>query len=184
MKTRIVHTKVWRDEWFANLSKDAKFLWLYLITNDQINICGIYEITNREILFDTGIEVTDKMKDELKPKAIFVKTWVFIPNIEKYNKYRNAPTNQKVFDTEISRIPDGIIEAILSDTSIGTSIYTHPILQEIRNKKSEIKNKEQGTSNKESEIENQKPEIEEDLPFDWKRKGLADTSKLFRQYGK
>lgn len=184
MKTRIVHTKVWRDEWFVNLSKDAKLLWLYLITNDQINICGIYEITSREILFDTGVEATKEILNELKPKAIFVKNWVFIPNIEKYNKYRNAPTNNKAFDNEINRIPDCIIEEILSDTSIDTSIYTTPILQEIRNKKSEIRNKKQELINKESEIINHKSEIRDDLPFDWKEESLRKTRELFKQYGK
>lgn len=177
MKTRIVHTKVWRDEWFANLSKDAKFIWLYLITNDQINICGIYELTNREIKFDTGVDITDKIKEELKPKAMFFKTWIFIPNVDKYNKYRNAPTNQKAFETEINLIPGDVIEEILSDTSMYTSIYTHPILQEIRNKKQGTKNKEQGTSNKESEIE-------EESPLDWKLKEKRKTDKLFSQYSK
>lgn len=170
MKTRIVHTKVWKDEWFANLSKDAKFIWLYLITNDQINICGIYELTKREILFDTGIEITDSIKEELKPKAIFFKNWIFIPNIEKYNSYRNAPNNQKAFITEISRIPDDVIEYILSDTSMYTSIYTHPILQEIINKK-------QGTENKEQELLNNKSGIESedmDKELEKARKALAD----------
>jgi len=162
MKTRIVHTKVWRDEWFVNLSQEAKFLWLYLITNDKINISGIYEITDREIKFDTGIEITESIKEELKPKALFFKNWVFIPNVDKYNKYRNAPTNQKAFETEMSNIPDDIIEHILSDTSMYTSIYTHPILQEIINNKSEIRNKEQEILNKESKLGEKT-----DLPFDW-----------------
>lgn len=178
MKTRIVHTKVWRDEWFANLSQEAKLLWLYLITNEKINICGIYEITDREINFDTGIKITDSLKEELKPKALFFKNWVFIPNVDKYNKYRNAPTNQKSFETEISNIPEDIIEHILSDTSIYTSIYTHPILQEIINKKSGTRNKKQEIINKESETEKG-----DDLPFEWgeekvtleeARKRLAD----------
>ena len=178
MKTRIIHTKVWKDSWFVNLSQEAKFLWLYLITNEQINICGIYEITDREIKFDTGMEITESIKKELKPKALFFKNWVFIPNVDKYNKYRNAPTNQKSFETEINRIPDDVIECILSDTSMYTSIYTHPILQEIINKKSGTKNKEQGTLNKESKIEEG-----DELPFEWgeekitleeARKRLAD----------
>ena len=97
-----------------------------------------------------------------KPKALFFKNWVFIPNVDKYNKYRNAPTNQKAFETEINNIPEDVIEHILSDTSMHTSIYTHPILQEIINNKSGIRNKEQEILNKELELgENT------DLPFDW-----------------
>ena len=176
MKTRIVHTKVWKDEWFVNLSKDAKFLWLYLLTNDKINISGIYELTEREIHFDLGTDISQKVKDELKPKANFYKNWVFIPNVEKYNSYKNAPTNQKAFTKEINDIPNEIIQMILSDTSINTSndtsIYTHHILLEIINKKSEIINNKLEIRNKESEIEEVSEMTQEEM-----KKELEDKRK-------
>ncbi len=175
MKTRIIHTKVWRDGWFVNLSKEAKLLWIYLLTNDKINISGFYEITDRELEFDLGFKVDKDITDQLKPKAIFCMGWVFIPNIEKYNSYRNSPKNQTAFIREIECIPRVVINTILSDTSIDTSIDTTPILLEIINHKSETKNQKPEILNKESK-EN------DDLPFNWKREEIDKTDKLLEPY--
>jgi len=175
MKTRIIHTKVWRDGWFVNLSKEAKLLWIYLLTNDKINISGFYEITDRELEFDLGFKVDKDITDQLKPKAIFCMGWVFIQNIEKYNSYRNSPKNQTAFIREIECIPRVVINTILSDTSIDTSIDTTPILLEIINHKSETKNQKPEILNKESK-EN------DDLPFNWKREEIDKTDKLLEPY--
>ena len=175
MKTRIIHTKVWRDGWFVNLSKEAKLLWIYLLTNDKINISGFYEITDRELEFDLGFKVDKDITDQLKPKAIFCMGWVFIPNIEKYNSYRNSPKNQTAFIREIECIPRVVINTILSDTSIDTSIDTTPILLKIINHKSETKNQKPEILNKESK-EN------DDLPFNWKREEIDKTDKLLEPY--
>ena len=146
MKTRILHTKVWKDDWYVKLSKDAKFLWLYLLTNDKINISGIYELSDREILFDTSLDtsVIESIKTELKPKAIFCNGWVKIANVERYNKYRNSPSNEIAFNTELTYIPCNIrkVFGIPVDTSVDTPI-----------------NKEQGIINNKSKIENIKSEI-------------------------
>lgn len=174
MKTRIIHTKIWKDEWFASLSKDAKFLWLYLLTNEKLNISGIYELTDREMTFDLGEDIDIGVKEELRPKAMFYKNWVFIPNIEKYNSYRNAPTNQKAFEKEILSIPNDVIRMILTDTSIDTSIYTPPILQEIINKKSEI-------INSKLEIENQKSETRDKTEEEIKDELRTSRAKLFKK---
>lgn len=175
MKTRIIHTKVWRDGWFVNLSREAKLLWLYLLTNDKINISGFYEITDRELEFDLGFAIDKTITEQLKPKAIFCMGWVFIPNIEKYNSYRNSPKNQTAFIREIECIPRVVIDTILSDTSIDTSIDTTPILLEIINHKSETKNQK-------PEILNNESEVEGDLPFDWKQEGLQKTKDLLNKY--
>lgn len=141
MKTRIVHTKVWKDQWFVNLSKDAKFLWLYLLTNDKVNISGVFELSDREILFDTSIDtsILTSIKHELKPKAFFCKGWVRICNVERYNKYLNSPLNVTSCIRELSYIPDDIKKElnIPSDTSIYTPINKE---QEIENKELEIRN--------------------------------------------
>jgi hypothetical protein len=145
MKTRIIHTKLWKDQWFVSLSKDAKFLWLYLLTNEKINISGIYELSDREILFDTSLDtsVLGSVKKELSPKALFFKGWVKITNVERYNSYRNSPSNQTAFEREMSYLSDTIKKEL--ETPVDTSVYT-PInnKSEIINKKPEIINKKLG----------------------------------------
>lgn len=145
MKTRIYHTKTWKDNWYSSLSKDAKHLWNYLLLNEKINISGIYELTDREIVFDTSIDAVslEALKKELHPKAIFFNGWVRIPNVDRYNNYRNSPKNEIAFVKEMSYVSDEVASGLGLHTSIDTSIYTP------RNKKSE-------TLTTKLEIKNQK----------------------------
>jgi hypothetical protein len=136
----------------------------------------MYELTDREILFDTSID-TSKLPDikkELAGKAFFFDNWVYVPNVDKYNSYRNSPKNEKAFIKEISYVPLTVLQHFIDDTSIDTSIDTDPILLEIRNKKSEIKNKESKIRNNKPEILNKESEIKE--------KDLEETKKkLYEQ---
>ena len=54
-KYRPVYKKIWKDKDFLSLGKEAKLLFLYLITNESINNSGIYEIPIQTISNETGI---------------------------------------------------------------------------------------------------------------------------------
>lgn len=143
MQTRIIHTKVWEDQWFHKLSKDAKYLWIYLLSNPKVNISGIYELSDDKILYDTSIESyeeLEKIKKDLISKAVFFDSWVRILNIERYNKYRNSPKNEVAYQRELTYISEHISKGlgIQADTSIYTPINQKP---ETLIPKSEIKNK-------------------------------------------
>ena len=56
MKTRIVETKFWKDEYVVSLTIEQRLLYVYFLTNERVNIIHCYEITDREIEFDTGID--------------------------------------------------------------------------------------------------------------------------------
>lgn len=146
MKTRIYHTKTWRDAWFSNLSKDAKHLWNYLLLNEKINISGIYELSDREIIFDTSLDTSllESLKKELEPKATFFEGWVRILNVEKYNKYRNSPSNETAYQKELSYIPDAVCKGL--SIQVDTSVYT------LRNKKQEIITTKLKLRNEKSEV--------------------------------
>src|SRR5690606_12924852 len=85
MRTRIIWTKIWEDDWFQSLSDNAQKLFLYLLTNSRINMCGFYQISERVLLFDTRIKNLDKVKSELIPKVRFFEDWVYIVNAESYS---------------------------------------------------------------------------------------------------
>jgi hypothetical protein len=53
---RSIDTAVWDDPWFADLEPDAKLFFLYLITNDRTNASGAYEVTVRQMAFETGLD--------------------------------------------------------------------------------------------------------------------------------
>ena len=157
MKTRVFHTRFWDDDDFtSSLSMEHKLLFIYLITNSKINICGIYELPLRKIAYDTGI-AEDVIKDGFRifqeNNKVRVKNgWVRVVNVDKFNNYKGQK-NEVARDKETACIPDNVYEYLMgNDTSIDTSMYTVPIVtrnkkSEIRNKKSEIIISEQNFSN-------------------------------------
>jgi hypothetical protein len=156
MKTRIIHTKIWEDPFFRGLSKPARYLFFYFITNYRINLCGIYELPDELICFETGFEQKElsKLKKELHPKIQFFDNWVYVVNAKRLGGYKGKLCDQGI-DKEMKDIPERIkncfIEGICDTPLKG---YSYP-LQGTRNKKQEIINKKQEKEKKKIE---KKPE--------------------------
>lgn len=95
MKTRIIHTKIWDDEWFTELSEHAQYLFFYIITNHRINLCGIYELPTKIIIRETKIRVRDflKAKEELYPKVLFYRNFVWVVNAQRHGGYKGEKNN-------------------------------------------------------------------------------------------
>lgn len=106
MKTRSLHTRIWHDSWFEKLSLVEKLLFLYLLTNEYINLPGVYELSDRRILIETGLSQTqlDKAKVAINPKIIFYKDWVIIKNIDRYDNYSGGKL-LKAKKVQLSEIP-------------------------------------------------------------------------------
>lgn len=149
MKTRVLHTRFWKDEYISNLSQIEKLLFIYLLSNDQINMCGIYELPDKYIKADLDLDqdqlnnIKNKLMDD--GKIIFSGSWIKIVNHNKYNSYGKG-MQEKALDKELSQVPPYIL-----DTSINTSIHTRHNTEN-RNKKSEIRNKK-------TEIQEEKVDI-------------------------
>lgn len=113
MKKRNIHTKIWEDEFFSSLSPKQKLLFIYYITNDNVGLTGIYELTNKQTIFDTGL--TEKEVESYKKifmeigRVFFLKNWVKIHNYQKYNKYSGKPL-EKAIENELDAIPSLIRE--------------------------------------------------------------------------
>jgi hypothetical protein len=99
-EVRYVKTSMWKDEWFVSLRGDEQRLFLYLLTNQQTNIIGIYPISLREMAFDTGIdqeEVKRIFRDRLAKDGkayyelgyVVMKNWLKNQNLNP-NMLRNA----------------------------------------------------------------------------------------------
>ena len=147
MKTRIVWTKIWEDEWFCKLDDPTQKLFLYLITNQRINLCGCYEISDRVISFDTRIKDLTRAKSDLKPKALFFEGWVYLPNAVGYSGYVGE-SNERARDKEIALIPLKVKNALLKGKVYppltGGTPHPHTTINhksEIINHKSEIRSK-------------------------------------------
>lgn len=59
---RYVSTSFWDDEWVQTLNLVEKGVYLYLLTNPLTNIAGVYKLSPRRIVFDTGLEENEMEK--------------------------------------------------------------------------------------------------------------------------
>ena len=106
---RQIHTKIWRDNWFLELDADEKLLFIYLFSNDNSNLAGIYELSERIVQLETGLDKTRIReilnKFELANKVHFQDGIVWIVNMQKYHS-NAGKTIKKNIDDIVMSIPD------------------------------------------------------------------------------
>ena len=109
MKTRIIYPKLWFDEKFATCSIEAKLLFLYLITSDQLTLTRYHHIADRQILFDTGFSVNQlkTSKEELTKLGwcFFAENWVYHNHSAAYVDYTGRDRVNDAHDKELEEIP-------------------------------------------------------------------------------
>ena len=133
MKTRSIHTKIWTDTWFESLKWDSKLLFIYFLTNEHVNLPGIYELSMKRISFESGLS-EGQVKNgitTLEGKILYHGGWVIIKNVEKYDTYAGGKL-QTARDNQLAGVPEEI-QKIASEyrkrdtLSIGYGIgYTYP----------------------------------------------------------
>lgn len=113
MKTRILHTKIWDDDFFVNLTEQQQNLFIYLMTNGDIGLTGIYELSDRKIRFYRNISQNDldkaKMLFEGAGKIAFKDGWVYVLNAQKYGGYYSSKLNEPILK-ELKAIPVKVLE--------------------------------------------------------------------------
>lgn len=114
-KSRLINTKFWADSFVQYLDVEAKLLFLYFLTNEHTNICGIYEISIRTILFETGLARNRlyKAMDRLSSRIKYKDGWVSIKNFQKHQQ--NNPKVQAGIKAELSRIPTIVYDSLSID---------------------------------------------------------------------
>lgn len=122
MKSRAIQTRFWDDEIITELSQYAKYLYIYLLTCQYINVSGAFQLADKKIIFETGL--TEKQFLEAKKELISVNKvkfqggWIFVINAQKNNNYIKIPSNQKTFKDEWNKIPEKIKTYFQSDKSL------------------------------------------------------------------
>lgn len=88
---RKIHVHFWSDVFVQSLTPEQKFFFLYLLTNEKTRQCGVYEITLRQISYDTGynnetinkllsfFQDANKIKYHAETHEMAIKNW------NKYN---------------------------------------------------------------------------------------------------
>lgn len=140
MKSRAIQTRYWDDEKVVEFSSYAKYLYIYLLTCQYINVSGVFQLSAKKIQFETAL--TDKQFQEAKEelsierKVLFYDGWVYVLNAEKNNNYRKIPSNEKTYQQEWERVPNKVKEYFTADSPLNDQSDTGQGL--IINHKSEI----------------------------------------------
>jgi hypothetical protein len=96
-KKRYISDSIWTDNWFENQTPEKKLLFIYLITNKLVSICWFYEITIRQISFDTWInqkEVETYLNNFEDDKKVFFNNWIIcIVNFVKNQNINSIEDN-------------------------------------------------------------------------------------------
>lgn len=114
---RMVNTGVWSDTWFEELECDEKLLWLYLLTNRQTNLIGVYEIGIKRISNETGIEInrlaTVMERFANSRKAFHSGKYIVIPNFLRHQTLAN-PNMEKSALSLFDSLPDEVKKLLKS----------------------------------------------------------------------
>lgn len=109
MKTRIVYPKLWFDEKFALCSIEAKLLFLYLITSDQLTLTRYHHITDRQIMFDTGLDVKGLVRGKKEVTKLgwcfFSDNWVYHNHDCAYVDYSGRDRVMAAKEAELKKTP-------------------------------------------------------------------------------
>ena len=112
MRTRIFQTRFYKDKEVLKLSLEAQHLFMYLLTCEHINICGIFELPDPYIIQESKLtqEQLDKAKKELQDmnKVIFEDSWIFVVNARKNNNYEESDLNKLAMAKEMKKIPENL----------------------------------------------------------------------------
>lgn len=115
-KLRSVNTRFWDDPFIEELKPEDKLLFLYLLTNPQTTLLGIYEITMKRISYDTGLKYETIRKGfesfQKDKKAFFTDdNYIIMPN---WLKNQNLNSNmKKAIVKEFTQLPKSVKDSIL-----------------------------------------------------------------------
>jgi len=111
-KKRYINTKFWSDSFIVKLNPEERYLFLYLLTNEHTEICGMYELPMSVMARETGynIETLSNLLKRLAPKMLYVEEWVYITNFAK-NQAANE-NMKKGAERSLAEVPPKILAKI------------------------------------------------------------------------
>jgi DnaD/phage-associated family protein len=184
---RQIHTQIWGDPDFEELSPSAKLLFIYLFSNKYRNEAGLYIITLKKISFETGLnlsqlqsamdEIINKdmvrydqensvlwVKNALKYQSISQKTVVAIlKDIDKISSPLKSEFFKRYADT-LSKFTDTLSKN--KDTLKAAADTLHYITLTLTNKLdlNNVPTEVEGTVQGSQEL----PDKTDDKPINWR----------------
>ncbi len=113
-KTRYIKTDFWSDSFIETLTPEEKLLFIYLFSNERVDLCWIYEITLKKIAFESWIELkkVESILDKFakKDKVYFIDWYIYIKNFIKHLSIN--PSITLWIERSKNALPEPILEAI------------------------------------------------------------------------
>jgi hypothetical protein len=184
---RYINTKIWDDTWYEELGPEHKLIWLYLLTNNQTNLLGIYEISIRKIAYHTRINIDEVAKAIQKfqedDKVFYVDNHIIIVNFFK-NQNLNSNMMKNVIEN-YKELKDSVKDVIKNNHLKGFQRLSKALkgferLREKEEEKEEEKEKEK-EKERERESENEKPKKPARSTF--KKPDILEVKSYFIEIG-
>jgi hypothetical protein len=123
-KKRYINTRFWDDIYISNLDPSEKLLFLYFLTNQRTDICGIYEIPLKSIAVDTGLhnEMIIKILERFTrdKKIFYIDGWVYVKNFAKHQSVNESV--EKGIERSLADIPSEIMAKIREINTVCDSL--------------------------------------------------------------
>ena len=154
---RKIHTQYWSDPFMQALTPEQKYFYLFLLTNDKTKQCGIYEITKRQICYDTGYNIDtvsklleyfiigDKIRYNSSTNEIAIKNW------KKYNDSA-SPKVQSCINQELKSVKDKTLIEYLYSMDTKSQENKNKIQEEEENKNTPTNNFKNSNLNRQPNI--------------------------------
>ena len=129
-KTRYIKTDFWSDSFIETLNPEEKLLFIYLFSNERVDLCWIYEITLKKVAFESWIELkkVESILDKFskKDKVYFIDWYIYIKNFIKHLSIN--PSITLWIERSRNALPEPILEAI---NKLGTGCIQEGTLKPI-----------------------------------------------------
>jgi len=160
MKARQIQARFWDDEFVVNATWQSRFVFIYLCTCLPINMSGIFQLSVRKIIFETGLAEDDfeiaKEELSINKKVFFHDGWVLVVNAFKNCKVWKSKSNWSAWQEEWSKVSEEMRQKF--NTDVGSDVYT--------SQKQEIENIKQETENSQSK------------PYKWKEEKQPEEQRM------
>lgn len=131
-KKRYIDSDFWTDSWVVdNLNPLDCHLFMYLLTNPQTNLAGVYQLSLRIMSFQIGIEREEliRMLKRLEPKVLYRDGWVVLTNSIKNQNYKNEKINKAIVSA-LEKVPADLVELLNIPDDFGFTFKAQKELQQ------------------------------------------------------
>lgn len=175
--SRIVNTNFWKDSYIVELESLEMLLFIYFLTNPRTTLAGVYEITIREIAFDTRLSeqfiAETLQKFSRDGKMYYERNWLVLTNFIKHQRLN--PSIIRGIEKAIEELPEWLSQKVelgknsdnqmslfITDStqtgdSEGTVTPQYNIIKLNRTKLKEKKAKQQVAGDSKESVEKSKP---------------------------